>query len=59
MIEINELFNWDIFLQPYELAVEGFLLKMESIKNQYHKNNLYCPIEIVSPIFTSLCDKLE
>lgn len=48
MIEMNELFNWDIFLQPYELAVEGFLLKMEGIKNQYHKNNLYCPIEIVS-----------
>lgn len=48
MIEMNELFNWDIFLQPYELAVEDFILKMEGIKNQYHKANLYCPIEIVS-----------
>lgn len=45
---MNELFNWDIFLQPYELAVEDFILKMEGIKNQYHKANLYCPIEIVS-----------
>ena len=48
MIEMNELFNWDVFLQPYELAVEDFILKMEGIKNQYHKANLYCPIEIVS-----------
>ena len=47
-LEMNELFNWDIFLQPYELAVEDFILKMEGIKNQYHKANLYCPIEIVS-----------
>ena len=48
MIEMNELFNWAVFLQPYELAVEDFILKMEGIKNQYHKANLYCPIEIVS-----------
>ncbi len=48
MIEMNELFNWDIFLQPYELAVEDFILKIQGIKNQYHKANLYCPIEIVS-----------
>jgi putative GTP pyrophosphokinase len=48
MIEMNELFNWELFLQPYELAVEDFILKIEGIKNQYHKANLYCPIEIVS-----------
>lgn len=48
MIEMNELFNWELFLQPYELAVEDFILKIEGIKHQYHKANLYCPIEIVS-----------
>lgn len=41
-------FNWDVFLQPYELAVEGFILKIEGIKNQYVLSNQYCPIEIVS-----------
>ncbi|MEI3527240.1 MAG: hypothetical protein V8R15_04200 [Bacilli bacterium] len=25
-------FNWNHFLQPYELAVEGFILKIEGIK---------------------------
>lgn len=48
MINYNEKFNWDVFLQPYELAVEGFILKIEGIKNQYHLANQYCPIEIVS-----------
>lgn len=47
MIEKNN-FNWDRFLQPYELAVEGFILKFEGIKKQYQLNGLYCPIEIVS-----------
>lgn len=28
-------FNWNHFLQPYELAVEGFILKIEGIKKQY------------------------
>lgn len=41
-------FNWSEFLQPYELAVEGFILKIEGIKKQYHMKNEYCPIEIVS-----------
>ena len=31
----KENFSWDKFLQPYELAVEGFILKMEGIKKQY------------------------
>lgn len=48
MIEINELFNWELFLQPYQLAVEEFILKIEGIKHQYHLANQYCPIEIVS-----------
>ena len=48
MINIDQNFNWDEFLQPYELAVEGFILKMEGIKKQYQLLNQYCPIEIVS-----------
>lgn len=48
MIKFNDNFNWVEFLQPYELAVEGFILKIEGIKKQYHMKKLYCPIEIVS-----------
>lgn len=48
MIKYNENFNWSEFLQPYELAVEGFILKIEGIKKQYHMKKQYCPIEIVS-----------
>ena len=43
-----ESFNWDNFLQPYELAVEGFILKMEGIKKQYLVKGIHCPIEIVA-----------
>lgn len=41
-------FNWEKFLQPYELAVEGFILKIEGIKKQYQLLEQYCPIEIVT-----------
>lgn len=41
-------FSWKKFLQPYELAVEGFILKIEGIKKQYHMAGQHCPIEIVS-----------
>ena len=44
----KEKFSWDRFLQPYELAVEGFILKFEGIKKQYKLQNTYCPIEIVT-----------
>ena len=44
----KENFSWQKFLQPYELAVEGFILKMEGIKKQYHLNGISCPIEIIS-----------
>lgn len=43
-----EKFSWEHFLQPYELAVEGFILKFEGIKKQYKLQNTYCPIEIVT-----------
>lgn len=39
---------WTIFLEPYELAVEGFILKFEGIKKQYYTRGEYCPIEIVT-----------
>lgn len=48
MINNIEKFDWARFLQPYELAVEGFILKFEGIKKQYHLKGVYCPIEIVS-----------
>ena len=44
----KEKFSWEHFLQPYELAVEGFILKFEGIKKQYKLKNTYCPIEIVT-----------
>ena len=44
----NKEFNWSHFLQPYELAVEGFILKIEGIKKQYQLRGAYCPIEIVT-----------
>ena len=44
----KENFRWDKFLQPYELAVEGFILKMEGIKKQHYLNGISCPIEIIS-----------
>lgn len=40
-------FNWEQFLQPYELAVQGFVLKFESIKKEYELAGKNCPIESV------------
>ena len=40
MIKYNDNFKWNEFLQPYELAVEGFILKIEGIKKQYHMKKL-------------------
>ena len=48
MIKYSNDFNWNEFLQPYELAVEGFILKIEGIKKQYQIKKVYCPVEIVS-----------
>lgn len=48
MIKNVDNFEWNKFLQPYELAVEGFILKFEGIKKQYQLRQEYCPIEIVS-----------
>ncbi len=48
MYSKEELFDWIKFLQTYELAVEGFVLKMEGIRKQYMIRGIHCPIEIVS-----------
>ena len=40
--------NWLQFLQPYELAVSGFVMKLESIKKQYLLSGKRCPIENVT-----------
>lgn len=45
-MEIN--FNWDIFLQPYELAITGFIIKLEAMKKQYILKGLKNPIESIS-----------
>ncbi len=44
----EETINWLQFLQPYELAVNGFVMKLESIKKQYILAGERCPIESVS-----------
>ena len=43
-----ETINWAQFLQPYELAVNGFVMKLESIKKQYILAGKKNPIESVS-----------
>lgn len=44
----QQTINWQEFLQTYELAVNGFVLKLESIKKQYILAGLKNPIENVS-----------
>lgn len=49
VIKMNERsFNWDIFLQPYELAIQGFIIKLEAVKKQYILKGLKNPIEIIT-----------
>lgn len=43
----EETINWPQFLQPYELAVDGFVMKLESIKKQYILAGKKNPIESV------------
>lgn len=43
-----ETFDWDIFLQPYELAITGFILKLESMKKQYILKEKKNPIELIT-----------
>lgn len=41
-------FDWDVFLQPYELAITGFILKLESMKKQYILKEKKNPIELIT-----------
>lgn len=43
----EQTINWPQFLQPYEQAVNGFILKLESIKKQYILAGEKNPIESV------------
>ena len=44
----NPNFNWDAFFVPYQLAIGGFIIKLESIRKQYLCNGEASPIEIVT-----------
>lgn len=48
VIKMKENFNWDIFLQPYELAISGFIIKLESMKKQYILKEMKNPIESIT-----------
>ncbi|HHU56102.1 MAG TPA: GTP pyrophosphokinase family protein [Acholeplasmataceae bacterium] len=41
-------FNWDVFLQPYELAINEFIIKLESMKKQYILKKAKNPIESIT-----------
>ena len=45
---MEDTFNWEVFLQPYELAITGFIIKLESMKKQYILKGMKNPIEMIS-----------
>ncbi len=47
MAILEKEFNWLKFLQPYDLAVSGFVLKLESIRKQYILAGKKNPIESI------------
>ncbi|MDD4000237.1 MAG: GTP pyrophosphokinase family protein [Bacilli bacterium] len=44
----NESLFWKTFLLPYELAVGGFLIKLESLRKGFLLRNVHNPIELIS-----------
>lgn len=56
---INENQYWKTFLLPYELAVAGFIMKLESIRKEFILKNVSNPIEIVSGRVKSVSSILE
>lgn len=40
--------NWNLFLQPYELAVDGFVLKLKAVSKQYRLSGKKTPIEDIA-----------
>ncbi|HHX00968.1 MAG TPA: GTP pyrophosphokinase family protein [Acholeplasmataceae bacterium] len=56
---INESNYWKSFLLPYELAVGGFIIKLESMRKDFILKNASSPIEIVSGRVKSVQSILE
>lgn len=56
---INENLYWQSFLLPYELAVGGFIIKLESMRKEFLLKNVHNPIEIVSGRVKSVSSILE
>jgi putative GTP pyrophosphokinase len=50
---------WKKFLLPYELAVGGFLIKLESLRKDFILRNVYNPIELISGRVKSVDSILE
>jgi putative GTP pyrophosphokinase len=56
---INENLYWQSFLLPYELAVSGFIIKLEAMRKEFLLKNVNNPIEIVSGRVKSVSSILE
>ena len=44
---IMEIQNWKEILNPYELAVDEIVLKVQHIMKEYSDQGVYCPVENV------------
>ena len=55
----NDNLYWKSFLLPYELAVGGFLIKLESLRKEFILKNVNNPIELVSGRVKSVASILE
>lgn len=40
--------NWDVFLAPYEQAVDELKIKFKGVRAQYEQHSLHSPIEFVT-----------
>lgn len=61
-MNMENTMNWALFLQPYEFAVDNFLLKFQFLKNQYNLKGLKNPIvDITGRVKTpsSIIEKLD
>lgn len=56
---INESNYWKSFLLPYELAVAGFIIKLEAMRKDFILKNSSSPIELVSGRVKSVQSILE
>ncbi len=56
---INESNYWKSFLLPYELAVGGFIIKLESMRKDFILKDASSPIEIVSGRVKTVSSILE